>query len=473
MPMRNEQRGFGMGGGFAPDRIADLTLWLDAADTATITQAGGMVSAWQDKSGSGNDVVQGTPGSEPITGLNTMGGRNVITFDGANDFLDKVSFAGNTNMTLFIVAKVLSAGSEFEAILTMSSSPNDFQIDAGVNGQFLASFRSSNLGATVMPMHASDLTGKPSLISYRLSATDGAVTLRVDGVESASDTYNGALTLPTRFILGQNRAFNFPANVDIAEVVIYNRDLPLPEINAVERYLLRWGIVPVAGVLASLYDGVNDYQTRGADLTGNADGKKMLISFFLRLESPEPGADQVIFDNVGVRVQRSDTNQFIFFVSPTVGGIDLIFSSQPTIVEADGLWHHILLSADLGSPGSAHLYIDDVETTTLIFFNNAVLKYSQPDHAIGAQTDGSDKLHGSLSELYINFAEHLDPTVEANRRLFVSASLEPAFLGLNGELPTGASPLIYAPNGDATQNRGSGGDFTTTGDLDRVAGPGA
>jgi len=48
-------------------------LWLDAADDSTITESGGAVSQWDDKSGNGRHVTQGTPANRPTynaTGLN-------------------------------------------------------------------------------------------------------------------------------------------------------------------------------------------------------------------------------------------------------------------------------------------------------------------------------------------------------------------------------------------------------------------
>jgi hypothetical protein len=63
-------------------------LWLDASDTATITESGGDVSQWNDKSGNGNNVSQATGINQPKTGTRTQNGLNVIDFDGTNEFLN-------------------------------------------------------------------------------------------------------------------------------------------------------------------------------------------------------------------------------------------------------------------------------------------------------------------------------------------------------------------------------------------------
>lgn len=59
------------------------TLWLDASDASTITESGGLVSQWNDKSGNGNHLVQVTGSRKPVTGTRTLNSLNVLDFDGA------------------------------------------------------------------------------------------------------------------------------------------------------------------------------------------------------------------------------------------------------------------------------------------------------------------------------------------------------------------------------------------------------
>lgn len=58
--------------------------WYDASDTSTITQSGGAVSQWNDKSGNGRNVTQSTAAAQPGTGAITQNGLNVLTFDGGD-----------------------------------------------------------------------------------------------------------------------------------------------------------------------------------------------------------------------------------------------------------------------------------------------------------------------------------------------------------------------------------------------------
>lgn len=76
---------FGGVTGPAPWTPAQITteLWYDAADATTITESGGAVSQWDDKSGNGRHATQGTGSFQPVTGATTLGGLNVIDADGA------------------------------------------------------------------------------------------------------------------------------------------------------------------------------------------------------------------------------------------------------------------------------------------------------------------------------------------------------------------------------------------------------
>ena len=62
---------------------AEITtaLWLDAADTDTITEAAGFVSQWDDKSGNGNHFTQAVGSAQPGTGRRKINGLNVLEFD--------------------------------------------------------------------------------------------------------------------------------------------------------------------------------------------------------------------------------------------------------------------------------------------------------------------------------------------------------------------------------------------------------
>jgi len=67
--------------------VAGYKVWLDASDTATITESGNAVSAWTDKSVNAYVFQQTTATSKPTTNTRTINSLNVIDFDGTNDEL--------------------------------------------------------------------------------------------------------------------------------------------------------------------------------------------------------------------------------------------------------------------------------------------------------------------------------------------------------------------------------------------------
>ncbi|MCC7260144.1 MAG: hypothetical protein IT567_03850 [Alphaproteobacteria bacterium] len=90
-----------------PTTVSTLKLWLDASDTASITQASGRASQWNDKSGQGNHVTQSTAGAKPYTGSRTYNGKNVMDFQNAQYMTSANPWASGTLAqpnTMFVVA---------------------------------------------------------------------------------------------------------------------------------------------------------------------------------------------------------------------------------------------------------------------------------------------------------------------------------------------------------------------------------
>jgi hypothetical protein len=86
---------------------ASLGLWLDGADAATITQSGGLVSQWLDKSGAGRNATQNIGVNQPSYITGGMNNKNILNFDGSSDFFNiDLNFLANTSHSAFIVTKV-------------------------------------------------------------------------------------------------------------------------------------------------------------------------------------------------------------------------------------------------------------------------------------------------------------------------------------------------------------------------------
>lgn len=226
-----------------------------------------------------------------------------------------------------------------------------------------------------------------------------------------------------------------------------------------------------ASVEAVKFDGSADYLTRGGDLTGLADGKSGVLSFWLRLDG-DPNSTSII---------RSDATagRFYCILGGTAGVLRVyganaantqilnIPVTAANYVQAASQWRHCLFSWDLAA-GATHLYINDVDCrdAAAVVATNDTIDYvsATPNWAVAATTAGNTKLNGALSELYFAPNQYLDLSVQANREKFIKDG-KPVSLGANGELPTGTAPAIYLPNRAALvgTNAGTGGNFTVNG----------
>lgn len=91
-----------------PLTLPNLAVWLDAADTATITASAGAVSTWADKSGNGRDVTASST-ARPTTGANTQNGQNVLTFNGSTNVMVSAGSIQDPTVTMYVAARCTSA----------------------------------------------------------------------------------------------------------------------------------------------------------------------------------------------------------------------------------------------------------------------------------------------------------------------------------------------------------------------------
>ena len=216
------------------------------------------------------------------------------------------------------------------------------------------------------------------------------------------------------------------------------------------------------GVSSALFDGTNDYLTRGANLTGLSGGKEGTISIWIRVDAA--GDSVLLFnDTATVRITRlGNKAKFLLYNSTAIVILDM--SGVTSRTSADG-WYHLLASWDLAN-AKAYIYLDDVSDATVGTLTNDTIDYTGANWAIGAETNGNSKLTGRLAELWFD-PTYLDISVAQNRRLFVTPDIRPVKLGARGERPLGRHPLLYhrGPADQFHKNRGTGGNFTVNGAL--------
>jgi hypothetical protein len=87
---------------------ANLNRWYDASDLSSMTISNGNISQWNDKSGNGIHVSQGTGSRQPNILLNYVNGRHAVSFsDSTEDNLSSGNqpTSGSSSATIFFVGK--------------------------------------------------------------------------------------------------------------------------------------------------------------------------------------------------------------------------------------------------------------------------------------------------------------------------------------------------------------------------------
>ena len=98
---------------------AEITtaLWLDAADSDTITLNGSNVSQWDDKSGNDRHATQGTAAAQPEYLSEAQNGLNILRFNGSSHYLRNVTAEllqnNASEFTVFFVLKATGSDSRF------------------------------------------------------------------------------------------------------------------------------------------------------------------------------------------------------------------------------------------------------------------------------------------------------------------------------------------------------------------------
>ena len=217
------------------------------------------------------------------------------------------------------------------------------------------------------------------------------------------------------------------------------------------------------------FDGSNDYLTRGGAMTGLSDGTACTFSCFVRKTGGDGSAQRIFIDNAGHINFSIESSNKVEIALHNASASELSDSHSSNTITADGVWHHIMFSSNT-STDAHNLYVDGVNVLDKQNSTTGTVDFTQTDYAVGAATNGSNKFHGDIAELYFT-NEFIDLSDADNRLKFLTATGTPANLGADGSTPTGTQPILYLANpfGTFQNNLGSGGNFTENGALTQGA----
>jgi len=250
---------------WTPAKLSNLSLWLDANDSASFTTVdGNRVSQWNDKSGNGRHATQSTAYMRPSKATTS------VYFDGVDDHLDLASqpFTGTTPRTVFGVINphVLGDGS------TGGSSRSFFSASEA----FGASAYSGDLwdvgvefdGAYIRIYGNDFFTPVPSLglmmMAYQWESGDssnsgvwhdGSALSRAGGISQTVNTVAGLARIGRAEV--QRDAHYYGV---IFEIIVISGSLSTADRQTIEGYLAhKWGLdgnLPIDHPFKSVAPGV-------------------------------------------------------------------------------------------------------------------------------------------------------------------------------------------------------------------------
>lgn len=248
--------------GFNPLSISGCQLWMDAADTATISVSGSAVTQWNDKSGNSRNFAQSTAGNRPSSGTRTQNGKNIIDFDGTDDRLVSTSatstwtFLHNgTEYTCFFA--VVKDGDAYMDIMgnNGNASANTGAVFSEANSLRLNTFVSRGVSGTAVidNISSSNTVSGFHYWSAQAKPSDGTAANRSEmkyknGSAIRNNGQTGAVNTGTAsfdLTIGDSKGntTSLPYNGGIGEILIYNSYLSGADVTKVSDYLaLKWGV---------------------------------------------------------------------------------------------------------------------------------------------------------------------------------------------------------------------------------------
>jgi hypothetical protein len=253
--------------------LITTALWLDANDSATITQSGGAITTWADKSGNNrNATADGNP-TYSATGMSTN--KPAVQLDGTGDgFVSSITGIGSFNaLDVYMVTQTTAAaaadtnsgtfwgygnvslaGGIYPAYraLALSSSTS------GLSGELItllfdnASFDTGRLGSSTYARAANTaqiLNSKNSTSGTLLFSNGAAVTLgltnQITTSTSAAPSSVG-YTVDSNFYIGATRAnaaLSYSPAIKFAEIIVSSTLLSTLDRQKLEGYLAhKWGL---------------------------------------------------------------------------------------------------------------------------------------------------------------------------------------------------------------------------------------
>lgn len=221
---------------FDPRSIPDCAIWLDAADTNTISLSGTTVLSWDSKGYIPISAIKNT-GNVTYSSANTVNGINAIQCPSGTDLAISFGLTGTGGKSYFGVGKTETvANFSSDAITFLGSELTVRREASGINHSVRVRGGSIVDASWLPPLRYA------TVYCGIAGSTTALSTSTVNGQTSSALTTNtlatGALSTATRTISAAVNAIT----TTICEIIAYDRDVTPTERIAIEGYLMwKWG----------------------------------------------------------------------------------------------------------------------------------------------------------------------------------------------------------------------------------------
>lgn len=240
---------------FTPPLIANLAVWLDAADVSRMFQNSNgttAVTANADPVGyvgtyAGGNALQATANNRPTWQTNAQNGLPVLRFDGSNDSLQLASVAIQAYFSIFVAGKFTTAkpmlfeqsanASANAGFYFYGSTVNTLTINRSGNILFTRNASSSTWMGSNFAVVDMQHGGKPDV-----AITKNGTAETLSGGSGGDNLLSDTSVTANLNICSRNQTSVF-SDGDLGELIIYNRRITATEAQFVRRYLgKKWGV---------------------------------------------------------------------------------------------------------------------------------------------------------------------------------------------------------------------------------------
>jgi len=240
----------------------DTALWLDAADASTITESGGLVSQWDDKSGNGRNASQGASELRPAylpTGFN---GKPTLETNG-NDILElgATSLGRNVGGITAAIVGVHPAGASFfpnanEFYISTATAADSTRFaftpnpSASTGSRYAVAGRrldADSYQTTSSSTNSVANSGNPWIRVGQIAYSDGVANHWTDGLQDQTNApfqtagfTSDTASLRTSIFGG---VFKLPSGSQLCEIVLTHSTMTIAVRQKLEGYLAhKWGL---------------------------------------------------------------------------------------------------------------------------------------------------------------------------------------------------------------------------------------